>query len=109
MMSGAPFSGVIAANHPALAGHFPGNPITPGVVLLNQVALAFQHWQETADQVHQTKQICGFSLVKFVSPLRPGEAFLIHWTAGTDTTARFQVKVGERLVASGECIFQVRA
>ena len=33
----------VAADHPALPGHFPGRPIIPGVVLL-QIVLAFAGW-----------------------------------------------------------------
>lgn len=32
----------IAASHPALAGHFPDNPIVPGVLLLGEVLLAVE-------------------------------------------------------------------
>ena len=30
----------IEADHPSLPGHFPGRPLVPGVMLLEQVALA---------------------------------------------------------------------
>jgi len=32
----------IASNHPSLAGHFPQNPIVPGVVILDQVIRLWQ-------------------------------------------------------------------
>ena len=34
-MSGEPLAIHLSPRHPALAGHFPGNPIVPGVVLLD--------------------------------------------------------------------------
>jgi len=32
----------VPSAHPALPGHFPGNPIVPGVVLLDRVAAALE-------------------------------------------------------------------
>jgi 3-hydroxymyristoyl/3-hydroxydecanoyl-(acyl carrier protein) dehydratase len=92
------FTGHIPADHPALAGHFPGYPITPGVVLLNQVAQACAQWQADA-------RITAWPQVKFVSPLLPEEAFVIRLTQSAPDSARFNVHVGTRLVASGQFSF----
>ena len=56
----------IAADHPALAGHFPSRPVVPGVVLLDRVAAALERWRG--------RRIAGFGQVKFLQPLLPGEA-----------------------------------
>ena len=37
---GAVTTVTIAAEHPALAGHFPGAPILPGVLLLDEMVRA---------------------------------------------------------------------
>ena len=34
--------GCIAVSHPALAGHFPDNPIVPGALLLSEVLRAVE-------------------------------------------------------------------
>lgn len=91
-------TGRIPADHPALPGHFPGYPITPGVVLLNQVAKACVQWQADA-------RITAWPQVKFVSPLLPEEAFVIRLTQSLPDTVRFTVHVDARLVASGQFTF----
>lgn len=55
---------VIGADHPALPGHFPGNPVVPGVVLLERVAAACKAWR--GDTV-------GALDAKFLRPLLPDE------------------------------------
>ena len=57
----------IAADHPALAGHFPGAPVVPGVVLLDHVMKHVDAWRADGARVTELKQ------VKFHTPLLPGE------------------------------------
>jgi 3-hydroxymyristoyl/3-hydroxydecanoyl-(acyl carrier protein) dehydratase len=54
----------IASSHPALPGHFPGNPIVPGVVLLDRIAAALER---------RGTRLARIGVVKFLAPLRPDE------------------------------------
>jgi len=58
----------ISPDHPALPGHFPGQPVVPGVVLLDHLIEATE--AALARPVHVT----GLPQVKFLAPLLPGEA-----------------------------------
>ena len=62
---------VIATDHPALAGHFPGDPVVPGVVILDEVVRAVEQWRG------QIRLKCILS-VKFTAALRPGNTFSIN-------------------------------
>ncbi|MGH8461998.1 MAG: hydroxymyristoyl-ACP dehydratase [Stenotrophobium sp.] len=85
---------VIAASHPALDGHFPGNPIVPGVLLLEAVADALREWRGIAAS--------GFPNVKFISPLRPGERMEIIFSGGDGAAPlRFRCECAGRLLAQG--------
>lgn len=57
----------ISHTHPSLPGHFPGQPIVPGVVLLDRVLSTAQTWLGRPVQL-QTLQ-----LAKFITPLLPDE------------------------------------
>lgn len=89
----------VAADHPAYAGHFPGRPILPGVVLLDEAiqALAGQHGLDAA-----SGQI---KAAKFLSPVSPGEPLRLHFTATATGIFRFEVLAGERIAASGVFAF----
>ncbi|MBH0200458.1 MAG: hypothetical protein HP497_13780 [Nitrospira sp.] len=85
----------IRHDHPSLAGHFPGHPVVPGVVLLDEVLSIVREASGAAQSV------TGLPLVKFSSPLRPGEVVTIHVDLDGATGAAFSCRVETRLVASG--------
>jgi 3-hydroxyacyl-[acyl-carrier-protein] dehydratase len=58
----------IAAEHPALPGHFPGRPIVPGVVLLDCVLNEADAW------LGSTVHVTGLRQAKFTSMLLPEQA-----------------------------------
>jgi 3-hydroxyacyl-[acyl-carrier-protein] dehydratase len=55
----------IAADHPSLPGHFPGHPLVPGVVMLEQVALALRTWRGL--------RLTAVLEAKFMAPLWPAQ------------------------------------
>ncbi len=56
----------IAANHPALAGHFPGDPVVPGTMILDAVLKAVL-------PMLPGHRLASVRQAKFLSPLRPGQ------------------------------------
>jgi 3-hydroxyacyl-[acyl-carrier-protein] dehydratase len=81
-------------DHPALPGHFPGNPIVPGAVLLSEVATALLARKNGG-------HISGFPSVKFLSPLRPDQAADIVFTDKGPGHVSFEVVSGDRRIVSG--------
>jgi len=85
----------IAAEHPALVGHFPGVPIVPGVLLLDEVL-------RTAEtQLGVPPQHWRISAAKFLKPVRPGETLTLEHEALPNGSLRFAVARGGELVAHG--------
>jgi len=75
--------------HPALPGHFPGHPLVPGVLMLEQVALALRTWRgERLSRVIEAK---------FVAPLLPDESAQLQLShAGADAS-----RIGFRIERDG--------
>jgi 3-hydroxymyristoyl/3-hydroxydecanoyl-(acyl carrier protein) dehydratase len=89
---------VIAADHPSLAGHFPGNPIVPGVVLLEEVMRAFEAWRPAERPVEMP-------VVKFLAPLRPEQSFTIRFAESGSNRVRFEcVRDNGQLFVQGDLI-----
>jgi len=90
----------IAANHPALSGHFPGHPVVPGVVLLEAVAAALPQHAGTA------LRVTGFPVVKFLAPLFPEHDFEIVLAAKRPGQATFEILAGGEKLASGTVAYE---
>ena len=89
----------VPANHPALPGHFPGNPIVPGVVLLSQV------WEAVCRQARAPLHCTGWPSVKFLAPLLPGVPFRVEVEFGAKESAKFVCKTAEHTIAQGSVRF----
>jgi len=84
----------VQANHPALPGHFPGNPVVPGVLILEYVLRAYEASQSCPTHLRRLTD------VKFLQPLRPGETAEIAFDLKPGKVA-FNVVRGETLIAKG--------
>jgi 3-hydroxyacyl-[acyl-carrier-protein] dehydratase len=86
---------IIPADHPSLAGHFPGWPIVPGVVVLDEVVCALSQWRKDA-------RLTGIVFVKFLAPIQPGQSFSIAFDPPeSGNQIDFCCRVDRRVVVEG--------
>lgn len=85
----------IAAEHPAFAGHFPGAPVLPGVVLLDEA-------------IHALELAAGgeprgwrVASVKFLRAVAPGEALVLDQERLATGSLRFSILSAGHTVATG--------
>ncbi len=82
-------------DHPAGAGHFPGNPIIPGALLL----------AETVCRISRAAGLCldtcNVKSAKFFRPVRPGDTVEIEYSLASQQEVRFQCTVSGNKVLAG--------
>jgi uncharacterized membrane protein/3-hydroxymyristoyl/3-hydroxydecanoyl-(acyl carrier protein) dehydratase len=83
----------IAPDHPSLAGHFPGQPLVPGVLLLEQVAIALRAWRG--------QRLARVIEAKFMVPLLPAESAELLLEERGAGRIGFQIRRDGALLARG--------
>lgn len=86
----------ITADHPSLPGHFPGAPLIPGVLILDEVLAALRNWNKDC-------QLTGIRMVKFLQPLKPEQSFTICFSTSNDdpTEVSFHCRIKDRVIVEG--------
>ena len=86
----------IPTDHPAATGHFPGNPIIPGAVLLSETLRLIEA------ELGQSLSPYRIRRAKFPHPARPGDELRIRFTGSARSAIRFECAVRENTVLVGE-------
>lgn len=90
----------IDPEHPAFAGHFPGRPIVPGVVLLDRTQRVIES---------QTGlRLAGLPSVKFLSPAAPADAPELDYEVA-EKVVRFEIRCDARVIANGRFLIATSA
>ncbi|RRJ85504.1 hypothetical protein D0544_09265 [Aestuariirhabdus litorea] len=83
----------VAHDHPSLAGHFPGNPVVPAVVILSTLFEAFARQQGGGVALE------AFPRVKFLRPLRAGRGFEVRYQCSGEKVNFYGTQAGEPLLS----------
>ncbi|MHB8995188.1 MAG: 3-hydroxyacyl-ACP dehydratase FabZ [Armatimonadota bacterium] len=100
----------VTVNEPQFTGHWPGNPVMPGVLMLEamaQVGGIFLMSEAEADG--KTAFFAGMDNIKFRRPVTPGDQLIITAELvrrkGAIGRARAVAMVGEDVAVEGEFMF----
>ncbi|MBO4938219.1 MAG: beta-hydroxyacyl-ACP dehydratase [Oscillospiraceae bacterium] len=101
----------VRGNEWFLQGHFPGNPVMPGVIQCEILAQSACVLLSDAMSAGKTPMYTGLNNVRFKSPVRPGETFetrcRITRSKGPFFFAEGEGFVGERLCLKAEFSFAI--
>ena len=92
----------LPADEPAAEGHFPGNPIIPGAVLLREIISVLPTESGTV--------CCEIRSAKFLHPVRPDDRLAIVWQEKAGGEIGFACSTGspQRLVLVGTLRMRAR-
>ena len=92
---------LVPADHPSIKGHFPGNPVVPGALLLGLVEQCIEeHWKSSV--------VSNWDNIKFLHPLVPGGEIAIRLTSSDDKFT-FVCLAGDVEISRGRFSLQGKA
>jgi beta-hydroxyacyl-ACP dehydratase FabZ len=106
---------MVTLNEPFFQGHFPGNPIMPGVLILEALAQAgalLAAPQVGFDPTRQAIYFMAIDKVKFRRPVVPGDALILEVVplrkGGAVWKMRGVARVGDAVAAEAEFIAAIK-
>lgn len=89
----------VPADHPCLPGHFPGDPIVPAVVLLDLSCAVLRGLRPELGALREVRT------VKFMQPVRPGEAVQVTFNESAPGSLRFSCSTAAGVAVQGQMLF----
>jgi len=104
----------VTINEPFFQGHFPGQPIMPGVLILEAMAqVGGVLLLSMTGNEGKLAYFGGMDKVRFRNPVHPGDTLIMEVeilkTKGNAGKVRAAARVNDKLVAEGEFLFMLVA
>jgi 3-hydroxyacyl-[acyl-carrier-protein] dehydratase len=106
---------LVSRNEPHFEGHFPGNPVMPGVLIIEALAQAgaiLAAGLTNFDPTRQVMYFMGMDAVKFRKPVVPGDVLQLEVVTlrkgGAIWKFRGEAKVDGNVVAEAELLAGIR-
>jgi 3-hydroxymyristoyl/3-hydroxydecanoyl-(acyl carrier protein) dehydratase len=85
----------ISSTHPSLEGHFPGNPVVPGVVILDEVINIIK-------SIKPGFTITAIPTVKFIQPLLAEQTVNVEVNEKNETAISFSCSHNDKKLVAGQ-------
>jgi 3-hydroxymyristoyl/3-hydroxydecanoyl-(acyl carrier protein) dehydratase len=95
------YSFTIQATHPSLKGHFPNNPIVPGVVILDEVINIIK-------ELKQELTVTAIPMVKFTHPLLAEQQVTVEIKEKNETAISFNCSHNEIKLVTGQLTLKAK-
>lgn len=95
------YSFTIQATHPSLKGHFPNNPIVPGVVILDEVINIIK-------ELKPELTVTAIPMVKFTHPLLAEQPVTVEIKEKNETAVSFNCSHNEIKLVTGQLTLKAK-